>query len=195
MRTLAVIVGLALGAVTPAVAQDGSEVSAQRTPESAQRFLTQFLGENKFGALLTARLRDGGYGPYLASETGAWAYTYGLVAGWQAGDRCRSRIQLASVRTNFDGPSYAFTPQFVGLDIDWSQVTAVQVEPPSTGFQVRTSDGPPIQRHAFKVAPTVREGHHWVPALLFDSKEDADRVANAMDFLRTNCIVAADTGF
>lgn len=196
MRALAAVAALFVSvAGAPAQAQDGSEGTAQRTPESAQRFLTEFLAQGGFGAIVTLRLRDGGYGPYLAADAGDWAFTYGQVASWRGVDRCRSRIELAGIRSNFEGPSYKYLPQYVGLDIDWSRVIKIDVTPSPANYTVRPSDGPAINRSVFAVLPTVREGHAWLPGLLFDSKEDADRVGLAMEFLRSQCAFKSDTGF
>ena len=195
LTMMRVALAAAIAVAAPAGAQDGSEGAGQRTPESAQRFLTEFLGQGGFGAIVTLRLRDGGYGPYLATDAGDWAFTYGQVATWRGVDRCRSRIEPAGVRTNFEGPSYKYPPQYVGLDIDWSRVIKIDVTPSPANYTVRGSDGPAINRSVFAVLPTVREGHAWLPGLLFDSKEDADRVGLAMEFLRTQCAFKSDTGF
>lgn len=195
--TMRVALVATLAAAVPAGAQDGSEGTAQRTPESAQRFLAGFFGQGGFDALTTVYRDKGAIEPY-SPEThtnppdGAVSNLYGRVAAWQAVDRCRSRIELAELRAVYDYQNlYQAAPFAMAFEVDWAKVTKIvryRAKVPK-----RTSSAPAVEVEPIIMALGYKSQE--VPAFLFDSEEEADRVAFAFSFLKQNCAYASDTGF
>ena len=194
MRALAAVAALLASlAVAPAQAQDGSEGTAQRTPESAQRFLSEFFAQGGFDTFVNVRVEGDALVPFRWTENGR-TFAFGSVQRWTATGRCNSRVDIGNIRTISEGPGYGLPPQSIAIDIDWSKVLHTSVEPART-FQVRAADGSATSRTYFGIAASVRDREFVLPGLVFVSKEDADRVGFALDFLRRECGFKSDTGF
>lgn len=198
MRALAAVAAL-LGSLAgvPAQAQDGSEGTAQRTPESAQRFLSEFFAQGGFGAHTTVRTDKGDYAPNIQAETDNDSTkvdaTFSTVAGWSSADRCRSRIDLANMRAldpQWDR-TYNDPPRTMAYEFDWSRVTAVETG--AGQVQIRPTEAAPTIAHSSYLI--IRYKDFELPTLLFATAEEAERIRFAAEFLRMSCGFKTDTGF
>lgn len=195
---------LMLATAASAAAQDGSEGSAQRTAESAQRFLSEFAGQAGFYAYLMLLERDGGLVPQNEGDTvryeqdGSLAALslVGPVTGWTAVDRCRSRIEMENPRS-MNGASrlHKSPPASVVREIDWSRALSASASGTPSPWNIPDGSGHTSARSYFSTGVGMRNGVAAAPLFLFQTKEDAERVAFAFDFLRRECELKSDTGF
>ena len=201
MRVLIIgCVALALG--MPALAQDGSEAGAGRTADGAQKFMSDFYAQGGLKAMTYKIVQNGAYGPWPTGEqiqtdaSGKWnsAYLYGGVAKWTPLDRCRTQVELDNARSSYE-QSVQLPAQSVTTEIDWSRVVSVVATQAASALPVPLGDGRYGQVSYFSIGLQARNGSPMLPALLFESKEEADRVTFALDFLRRECVLKSDTGF
>jgi hypothetical protein len=60
---------------------------------------------------------------------------------------------------------------------------------------IRQADGGYASLYLFSVGLQPRNGDASLPNFYFQTKEEADRIAFAFDFLRRECALKSDTGF
>lgn len=187
------IAALALAAA--AAAQDGSEAGKERTVEGAQAFLKTFYEDHSSAGEFVIWVNGSQWLPYQEAKPAGhhFAFLSGDVARAEAQDRCTTTFHLERIRTKrFFANTPSVTLQMpaggVSRRVDWSRVTRVRVRDDDR----YDDDGSTVKTGATLVA-VGSKGDEF--DLVFGAKEDAERVAFAMDFLRENCSVKSDTGF
>jgi hypothetical protein len=191
MHRLALILASSLALATPTAAQDGSEPTTARTVEGAQRFLVEYYSrqpnQSAFISLLSGEhgleVRSG---PSSASDVAA----DGRLASIASEGPCRTAVKFDNLRKYTAGyvnppPVIPNAPRELLHSIDWSQITAVTV----------------AERREYRgqaVGVTVAGWEVSAGGLGFmpyhSTKESAQRVAFAMEFLSQQCS-KSDTGF
>ena len=178
----------ALALAAPAAAQDGSEGSVQRTPESAQRFLGEYFAKMPSIGLVWFMTHDGVLKPvrnYQPIE-GVGVSGSGKIAEWSAPEPCHSTVDLRDLDLKSgklnSGEEFNFSLQSHRYEIDWSRVTGVTRADNYSGRGPAVTIGYPA-------------GEVMLPALSVASLEDADRLKFAFAFLKEKCAFKSDTGF
>lgn len=188
---------VALTMATPLFAQDGSEPGAARTPESAQRFLTQLLVREEplwysFNAYRAAAnvSDEPRAGMALVPASGA-------IKTVTSDSPCRTRLTLEQAQVAQRDSGETTNLQIEGgrtmRAIDWSKVEVIdKFESTVTS---RDLQGAVIStRSEYGVEMTMQGG--W-QKLRFNlpAKAERDRLAFAAEFLKTSCELKSDTGF
>lgn len=192
---LALLVAMTLA--TPLFAQDGSEPGAARTPESAQRFLTQLLvrPERLWHDFNVYRL-----GSAVSDEPRAGAAVViasGEIADVRSENRCVTRMQLDQAQVAQLAPGETGNLRITGgrteRRIDWSKVeslekitvTSTQSDP--AGQVIQTT-----QKYGVAV---VMQGGWQRLRFVVPAEAERDRLVFAIEFLKSACELKSDTGF
>lgn len=190
-----------------ALAQDGSEEAAARTPEAAQQFLSKFLVRGDWVAQA---------GHWFNGES--FAYLAADGSGWHEGEAapptdfhaeqnvnaeivqvvplgpCKTRVK-ANAKTLWQvvigDPEAPIAAHDITIEIDWSSVNPIKIR---QGFGARRNGG------------MDSTGDYWVPVydpktkadiifVIHADKEKADRAAFAMSYLQQHCDPTAGSAF
>lgn len=195
MRRL-IAAGLLLAAPIAARAQDGSEATGPaRTAEGAGRFLTEFFAGDRIHSLVHSRVSAAGVGPYADGQPGRWVQWHNRIARVAAPAICRMQVEMSElVPTMFTPPieDVPTAPAAMAVEIDWAKVKQVIVAAGPQRFRTGVAGS---ERSATSVQLKVADHEHQPPLFLFDTKEEADRVGFAMDFLQRECAPKSAMGF
>lgn len=180
---------------TSALAQDGSEASAQRTVDGAQRFLNQFLPTSGALGSFTVVVPNFKWQNWRFPRTGE-SYrdvasiapgAVARIARVRALSTCASTFDFADIRiTDSAGivdpsvPALPLSSQKGGITIDWNSVRQVTQLNHPNGFHY--------------IEPEI-PGQTFRFIFKFSDAEFASRTAFAMDFLRSACATKSETGF
>ncbi len=201
-------IGLAGGLLaTPALAQDGSEEVAARTPEAAQDFLSKFLVRGDWVAQ-AGHWFNGESFAYLAAEGSGWHEGEATPpADFHAEQNvdaqivevvplgpCKTSVK-ASAKTLWQviigDPEVPIAAHDLTVEIDWSRVNPIKIR---EGFGARRSGG------------MDTNGDYWVPVydpktkadiifVIHADKASAERMAFAMNYLQQHCDPTAGSAF
>ena len=196
----------------PAVSQDGSEGSVQRTPESAQTFLGEFFrNDNTAASIALMRNPDGALLDYVTAlrrDGSAVFNVSGEVQDWVGTDRCLSVVQVREMRSLTEGQEFYHQPLASwSYALDWSKVVEfVRHEHGAISFKTtsgrgnspyyyRINSGPRTEVGSDKTVLSVAIKDRAGPTFFFKTPQEADRVLFAFSFLKDACALQSDTGF
>lgn len=192
MRRHAWTVAAALVLAAPTFAQDGSEPSGARSPESAQRFLREVLVRPERVWHSFKAYRAGADVSFEPRAGAALVPASGEIVDVSSDDPCKTRLQLKQAQVA-QGDNLKINGGEIERIIDWSK--AERLEPYSSTITSRDAAGNVIgTRQEFGTRIHMQGG--W-QELSFDLPSEAEnkRLMFAMDFLRTSCEFKSDTGF
>jgi hypothetical protein len=179
----------------PAAAQDGSEGSASRTPENANRFLTAVFSQDDAGSTTVGVMTQGR--TIVADDVigGEEKVVSGRLDSFTPAGECKSLLRLRDAQiANTDG---AWVLGGFERVIDWRKVATVKQTNVTKTDSKRGPDGKligeqTVQLHGLRT--TMR--NNWQTLHMSTaSEEERNRAELAIDVLRQGCIIAADTGF
>lgn len=193
---------LALAALTltaPAVAQDGSETAEKRTVEGAQKFLSEYYSQT------SARLKSGGY-----TLNGHWSIeklpgsthemAEGTIVKFEPVDRCKSKFIMSPAikyRWRASDPRVPITADSGRLvvDVDWSKITRLEVK---DDWYFEEGGPNSVSTGSTMILIWMKKATEGGDASFFPihaTKEEAERAAFAMQFLKEQCGFKTETGF
>lgn len=193
MRAFVSLAGVSLLLASASFAQDGSEGSASRTPESANRFLYTVFSQDDAGAFsYDVLVKDGS----IVDDNAIGATTKpvdGRLEVLTADGPCKSRLRLRDAQVA-DGSFWNVGP--FERTIDWGKVSAVE----KTHVVITETYGPKEQptgtRERTLKGLRLKMRNNWQEIRFSTpSEEERDRAVFAVEFLRQGCAVASDTGF
>ncbi len=185
------LAALLVPAVT-ASAQDGSEPSGTRTPESAQRFLREVLvrqpriwhGFNAF--------RAGDVVSFEPAAGAAQVTAGGEIVGVSSDDPCRTQIDLEQAQVT-QGDNLRIQGGKLQRTIDWSK--AERSEQQYSTITSRDAAGNVTGTRQEFVTVVYMQGGWQQMAFTLPSEAENKRLMFATDFLRSACELKSDTGF
>lgn len=191
----AVLIGGALAAIMLAAsssAQDGSEASGARSPESAQRFLREILVRpqriwHSFKAYRSGT--DVSFEPQAGAQL---VPASGEIVDVSSDDPCRTRLQLAQAQVA-QGDNLQINGGRIERVIDWSK--AERLEPLYSTITSRDPAGNVTGTRNEYVTAVHMQGGWQELSFTLPSEAENKRLMFAMDFLRTSCELKSDTGF
>jgi hypothetical protein len=178
-------------------AQDGSEQTATRTPEGANKFLAEFLpssggllrslmvAPNLYRSKSSSRWRGWRFPTPNDPLSSPWVDVRARVVGVSASDPCITVLSLTDFLSGgeqqFDDPTTAISPagEVRTLAIDWKDVSAIYLY---------EGDGP-------STLQITRKDNKVAPGFSFPRGEAGKRVKFAIEFLRVACVPKSTTGF
>jgi hypothetical protein len=204
LHALAAVTLAAAVPASPALAQDGSEEAAARTPEAAQAFLSTFMQQGGWD-VMTSSFFDGS--TYRYYDGSAWhevqerpkdgfspadKIVHADILGWNAGNRCRS--QLAVQTRSLVGPSFqpaqALSSPDLPVRIDWNTVQPIKVQ--EDRYVGIDGNSFATGRYIIEVqSPKTHVRTDFVTT----SRTVADRASFAMSFLQQQCDPTAGSAF
>jgi hypothetical protein len=189
---LGALLALAGLCASGAIAQDGSEGSASRTPETANRFLYTVFSQPDAGSVsYDVQTKDG-----AIVDDEALGATPRVVSGrlkaFESTEPCKTRFILGNAQvTDSDGK---WVLGDFERTIEWGKISKIE------RITSKVTDSDPVtkqvlkQRHLFGLWVTMR--NNWQKlTLTTPSEEERNRAEFAIEFLRQGCSVANDTGF
>lgn len=180
---------------TSASAQDGSEATEKRTVAGAQQFLKDFHEDHVATAEFIIWVNGSEWLPNNDEKPSGYRFAFlsGDVSTIVTPAPCKTVVSLAKIRTKRffrNTPSVPLIMPKAGVSrtIDWSRITGVRVRDDDR----YDDNGTTVKTGASLVQLRFKGGDL---AFLYGLKEDAQRVAFGMDFLREQCSTKSETGF
>ena len=187
-----------LAIAAPAAAQDGSESSGARTTESAQRFMAQVLVRTDKPLWHSFTVyRIGGEVSNEPRAGGLVVPASGEIKAVTSETPCVTRLRLEQAQVAQLAAGETSNLQITGgrteRAIDWSKTETIEKH--ESKITSRDTAGQVIgTRTEYGVAETMQGGWERVT---FDlpSQSERDRLAFAIEFLKSACELKSDTGF
>ena len=190
-----------------ALAQDGSEEAAARTPEAAQSFLAHFLQRGDWVAHSSDWFNGTTY-EYFAGDGSGWhevaeappndghaakSVIAGIVDFTPLGP-CKTRLNVKAKTlwpAGIGDPEVPIAERDINVEIDWSSVDPIKIR---EGFGALRSGGIGWSGDYWVSVwnPKARAGLTFVVQA---DKEKADRAAFAMSYLQQHCDPTAGSAF
>ncbi len=205
-KILHALAAVTLAAAVPAssaLAQDGSEEVAARTPEAAQAFLSTYLQRGGWVARAfnwfdgsNYRYFDGSWvdAPSLKHDWQSVQSIEADITGWEALDECSTRVNGSARQISpkyLEEPGTPLAPKGLVVRIDWANVNPIVVKDDTGVSKAQAAVRPSLRYVIYVWDPKTHSGI----ALLNRDKTIADRAAFALSYLQQHCDPTAGSAF